>query len=29
LPDEAPIGVEALRKAFESWFPAFMEGSRS
>jgi phosphoribosylformylglycinamidine synthase len=29
LPDEAPIGVEALRKGFESWFPAFMEGSRS
>jgi phosphoribosylformylglycinamidine synthase len=29
LPDEAPIGVDELRKAFESWFPAFMEGSRS
>ena len=29
LPDEAPIGVTELRTAFESWFPAFMEGSRS
>jgi phosphoribosylformylglycinamidine synthase len=29
LPDEAPIGVDVLRTAFESWFPAYMEGSRS
>ena len=29
LPDEAPIGVAELRATFESWFPAFMEGSRS
>ena len=26
LADEAPIGVAELRAAFESWFPAFMEG---
>jgi phosphoribosylformylglycinamidine synthase len=29
LPNEAPIGVDVLRTAFESWFPAYMEGSRS
>jgi phosphoribosylformylglycinamidine synthase subunit PurL len=29
LADEAPIGVDELRSAFESWFPAFMEDSRS
>jgi phosphoribosylformylglycinamidine synthase II len=26
LPGEAPIAVEVLRRAFESWFPAFMDG---
>jgi phosphoribosylformylglycinamidine synthase len=29
LPGEAPIAISELRKAFESWFPAFMDGARS
>ena len=29
LAGEAPIGVADLRTAFESWFPAFMDGPRS
>jgi phosphoribosylformylglycinamidine synthase len=29
LPGEAPISLVELREAFESWFPAFMNGSRS
>ena len=29
LPGEAPIAVSDLRKALESWFPAYMDGPRS
>jgi len=29
LADEAPIGVDELRAAFESWFPDFMGDPRS
>jgi phosphoribosylformylglycinamidine synthase II len=29
LPGEAPISVADLRTAFESWFPAYMDGPRS
>ena len=29
LASEAPIAVENLRRAFESWFPAFMDGQEA
>ncbi len=29
LPGEAPIAISNLTEAFESWFPAFMDGPRS